>query len=95
MIAKGYGNQYFTIDDFGGDKPRPLPTHGKCTSVNGLIVDEGANGLWKLLTGDVAQDVYTGPHYPNSTTNEISANFVGRFRSIHPQFRSLVNTSTP
>lgn len=28
-------------------------------------------------SGDVQQDLYTGPHYPNSTTNEISNNFVG------------------
>lgn len=34
-------------------------------------------GLWKLLTGDVQQDVYMGPHYPNSSTNEVSNNFVG------------------
>ena len=42
-----------------------------------MIVDEGDKGLWKLLTGDVEQDVYTGPHYPNASTNEISATFVG------------------
>jgi hypothetical protein len=50
---------------------------GRCTTVSGLIVDEGAAGLWKLLTGDVQQDVYMGPHYPNSSTDEISATFVG------------------
>jgi hypothetical protein len=50
---------------------------GKCTTVSGVIVDEGAGGLWKLLTGDVQQAVYTGPHYPNASTNEISNNFVG------------------
>ena len=32
---------------------------------------------YPLLTGDVQQAVYTGPHYPNKTTNEISAHFVG------------------
>jgi hypothetical protein len=45
--------------------------------VSAVIVDEGAEGMWKLLTGDVQQDMYTGPHYPNSSTNEISNNFVG------------------
>ena len=40
------------------------------------MVDEGAAGLWKLLTGDVQQAEYQGPHYPNSTTDEISATFV-------------------
>ena len=33
--------------------------------------------MWKLLTGDVEQDMFTGPHYPNRTTDEISSNFVG------------------
>lgn len=42
---------------------------GNCTTVTGLIVDEGANGLWKLMTGDEKQYVGTGPHYPNSTTD--------------------------
>jgi len=74
--AKGYGYTY-DDPDMGGDEFDEIPDSGKCTSVNGVIVDEGANGLWKLLTGDVEQDVYTGPHYPNSSTNEISANFVG------------------
>lgn len=26
---------------------------GRCTTVNGLIVDEGETGLWKILTGQV------------------------------------------
>ena len=46
------------------------PESGRCTTVSGLIVDEGASaGLWKLLTGDVQQAEYQGPHYPNSSTN--------------------------
>jgi arylsulfatase I/J len=61
----------------GHDSPPPLPTKGNCTTVSAIIVDEGPNGMWKLLTGDVEQDMYTGPHYPNSTTNEISNDFVG------------------
>jgi len=60
-----------------GDEPLELSTEGRCTTVSGIIVDEGANGIWKLLTGDVEQDMYTGVHYPNSSTNEISNNFVG------------------
>lgn len=28
---------------------------GRCTTVSGLIVDEGDQGIWKLLTGDVQQ----------------------------------------
>jgi hypothetical protein len=54
-----------------------LGASGNCTTVSAVIVDEGADGMWKLLTGDVQQDMYTGPHYPNSSTNEISSNFVG------------------
>ena len=49
----------------------------RCTTAAGLIVDEGADGLWKLLTGDIEQAVYTGPHYPNASTDEVSADFVG------------------
>jgi hypothetical protein len=35
----------------GADKAPPPPTSGRCTTVAGLIVDEGTAGLWKLLTG--------------------------------------------
>lgn len=76
MKAKGYGYTYDDPDVIG-DEVKEIPDTGRCTSVNGVIVDEGEKGLWKLLTGDVEQDVYTGPHYPNASTNEISANFVG------------------
>ena len=44
-----------------GDEPLPLPlassleASGRCTTVSGLIVDEGEQGIWKLLTGDVQQ----------------------------------------
>ena len=44
----------------------------RCTTVSGLTLDErGQPGgtLWKLLTGDVQQDFYQGPHYPNTTTS--------------------------
>ena len=71
---------YYHDPAVGGDEIAPLPSFGKgrCTTVSGVIVDEGAaGGLWKLLTGDVQQAVHTGPHYPNATTDEISASFVG------------------
>ena len=51
----------------------------RCTTVSGIIIDERSeNGgrLWKLLTGDVTQNIYTGPHYPNASTNEFSQHFV-------------------
>lgn len=60
-----------------GDEPQGSAATGRCTTVSGLIVDEGTDGLWKLLTGDVQQAVYMGPRYPNSSTNEISNDFVG------------------
>jgi arylsulfatase B len=37
------------------------------TQVNGVIVDEGDAGLWKLMVGALSMDVWTGPHYPNDT----------------------------
>ena len=64
----------------GYDRADPPPADdpdARCTTVAGLIVDEGEAGLWKLLTGDVQQAVYMGPHFPNASTNEISAQFVG------------------
>ena len=60
-----------------GDEITPHPLFGRCTTLSGVIVDEGAAGLWKLLTGNVDQAVYTGPHYPNATTDMNSASFVG------------------
>lgn len=42
---------------------------GNCSTVVGLIIDEGKGGLWKLLLGDEQQYSWTGPHYPNKTTN--------------------------
>ena len=42
-------------------------------------MDYGAGGLFKILTGEVQQDVFTGPHFPNSTTNMESNNFVGTY----------------
>lgn len=40
----------------------------RCSSVSGLLVDEGTRGLWKLLTGDERQAVQTGPTYPNASS---------------------------
>ena len=36
--------------------------------MNGIIVDEGDEGLWKVLIGGVSMDYMTGPHFPNDTT---------------------------
>lgn len=41
---------------------------GNCTTVSGVIVDEGAGGLWKLVTGAEEQYSQTGPTYPNAST---------------------------
>jgi len=37
------------------------------TTVNGIIVDEGAGGLWKLMVGDLSMAMWTGPQFPNSS----------------------------
>ena len=69
---------YYDDPRVDGDEPPKVPEgDGRCTTAAGLIVDEGTDGLWKLLTGDIEQAVYTGPHYPNASTNEVSADFVG------------------
>jgi len=73
---------YYDDPRIDGDEPLPLPfasqnAQQRCTTVSGLIVDEGDKGLWKILTGDIQQAMYTGPHYPNSTTDEVSNRFVG------------------
>ena len=60
-----------------GDEIAAPPLLGRCTTLSGVIVDEGAAGLWKLLTGNVEQAVYTGPHSPNASTDMNSAFFVG------------------
>lgn len=61
----------------------------RCTTASGLIWDErkpassdsppgsSARGsLWKILTGTIEQDVYTGPHFPNRSTDFLSGRFV-------------------
>ena len=51
-----------------GDELAPIPASGRCTTVNGVIVDDGeGQPLWKLLTGDLQQAIYLGPHWPNRT----------------------------
>lgn len=39
-------------------------------TVQGMIVDKGADGLWKLLVGKVIQDARCGPSFPNATTDK-------------------------
>jgi arylsulfatase I/J len=40
---------------------------GPRASVNGIIVDEGEDGLWKLLINEVPMDAWQGPSFPNTT----------------------------
>jgi hypothetical protein len=55
----------------------PSLAHEAGDGRRGAILGGGRGGyLWKLLTGDVEQDVYTGPHFPNSSTDFVSAKFV-------------------
>jgi len=80
LCSAYFASPYYDDPRVEGDEPMPLPAAEpwqRCTTVSGLIVDEGAAGLWKILTGDVQQDVHMGPHYPNASTDEVSANFVG------------------
>lgn len=42
---------------------------GRCTTVSGLIVDEGDQGMWKILTGSLQESAWFGPEYPNASTN--------------------------
>ena len=70
------GSEYYYDEDMDGTKIAGPPAEGKCTTMAGIIVVQG-DAMWKLLTGDVEQDMFTGPHYPNKTTDEISNNFVG------------------
>ena len=50
MQARGYDNTYDDPDVLG-DEFAAIPETGRCTSVSGVIVDDGKGGLWKLLTG--------------------------------------------
>jgi len=79
--AKGYGPAGVRRDDPLID-PELYPDitgPGVCASVNGVIVDERGtgSGIWKLLLGDVAQDMYEGPHFPNASTIVPSSAYVG------------------
>jgi hypothetical protein len=59
-----------SAEDVGGSHVSSVRGRsGNCSTVVGLIVDEGSDGLWKLIVGDENQYVRTGPHYPNSSTN--------------------------
>ena len=52
---------------------RGLPKDARCTTVTGVILDDGKGHLWKLMTGDERQYIQTGPHYPNSTTGDFNS----------------------
>lgn len=41
--------------------------NGPKASVNGILVDRGTDGLWKLLVNEVPMAVWTGPTFPNTT----------------------------
>jgi len=51
--------------------PRNNITLGsKDGDVQGIILDKGPSGMWKLLTGKLNNDAWQGPSFPNaSTTN--------------------------
>ena len=37
--------------------------------VQGIILDEGSDGLWKLVLGQLSMNGWTGPQFPNVTTD--------------------------
>jgi len=45
--------------------------NGPSTSVNGIIMDEGADGVWKLLVNEIPMSVWTGPSFPNMTSPDM------------------------
>lgn len=46
------------------------------TTVGGVIVADPNGSLWKLLVGPIKQACWTGPRFPNRTTDFISSNSV-------------------
>mmetsp|Transcript_13788 Transcript_13788/g.50210 ORF Transcript_13788/g.50210 Transcript_13788/m.50210 type:complete len:561 (+) Transcript_13788:81-1763(+) len=42
--------------------------------VQGIIVDEGDQGLWKLVLGQLSMNGWTGPQWPNATTDWAAQN---------------------
>ena len=55
-----------------GTEPRLMTLYGQpsqVSTVQGTIQADEGGRLWKLLIGDVEQSGYTGPQYPNRTTN--------------------------
>lgn len=71
-------HQYYEDNRIEGDEIPPLAQNGKCTTVSGLIMDMGAGKpLWKILTGTIEQDCYSGPHFPNTSTTVPSSAYVG------------------
>jgi hypothetical protein len=49
----------------------PNPWSGSQINVNGLIVTEADGSIWKLLTHEIPQSHWTGPHFPNRTSNTL------------------------
>ena len=55
-----------TLDEYGEGDAAGNGTHSY-TIVGGMIVDEGKDGLWKLLYEDVLMSGWQGPRFPNLT----------------------------
>ena len=47
------------------------------TVVQGLIVDEGVTGIWKLLIGNNPEDGWQGPKFPNSSKADFTTGKCG------------------
>ena len=63
-------------DEYGRAAARQvqgLPEDARCTTVTGVIFDDGTGSLWKLMTGNNSQYVQTGPDLPNATTGDLNS----------------------
>ena len=52
-----------------GTEPRKSSLYPEGTTINGLISEDEDGKLYKLLTGAIQESGWTGPHYPNSSTD--------------------------
>ena len=52
-----------------GTEPRKSSLYPEGTTINGLISEDEDGNLYKLLTGAIQESGWTGPHYPNSSTD--------------------------
>lgn len=65
--------QSFTEHETYDGQALALPKDGNCSTVVGVVVDDGEGHLWKLILGDENQYVGTGELYPNISTGDFDS----------------------